>query len=219
MQIVLLGPLGAGKGTYASRLTDDLGIPHIATGNIVRDEISAQTEIGKAMKDYSDKGELVPDKIIVEILEKRLSEGDCEEGFILDGFPRTIKQAKALDRISEIDIIINLNVPDEIIIHRLSNRLICRGCGTIYNKLTLKPTKSMICDKCGSKLYQRKDDKPKVIQERLNIYRDKTAPLIQYYKKKGILKEVFCNDLSTPPEVIVEKIKQLISSLQNNVRN
>jgi len=215
MKIIFLGPPGAGKGTYASRLTPILETPHISTGDIVRDEIKAQTELGKTIKEYSDKGELVPDEIITRLLAKRLRKPDYERGFILDGFPRTIKQAEALDKISKIDLVINLNVPDEIIIKRLSNRLTCKKCGTIYNKLTLKPKKDNICDKCGGQLYQREDDKPKVIQERLNVYRKKTEPLIEYYRKKDLLKNVSCNDLTIPPEVIVEKIKLIINSVKN----
>jgi len=214
--MILLGPPGAGKGTYASRLTAILGIPHISTGDIVRDEIKAQTELGNAIREYSDKGELVPDEIIIKLLTKRLTKPDCERGFILDGFPRTIKQAEALDKISKIDLVINLNVPDDIIIKRLSKRLTCKKCGTIYNKLTLKPKKDNICDECGGELYQREDDKPEVIQERLNVYRKKTEPLIEYYKKKNLLKDVSCDDLMTPPEVIVEKIKSIIDNVKKN---
>lgn len=184
---------------------------------MVREEIKNETELGKAIKEYSDKGELVPDEAIINLLENRLKKPDCKKSFILDGFPRTTKQAEALDEITKIDIVINLNVPDEVIIRRLSNRLVCKDCGTIYNKLTLKPKRDMMCDECDGKLYQRRDDRPKVIQERLNIYRKKTEPLIQYYKKKGVLTNVFCEDLMTPPEVIVEKIKQVIQNLQNNL--
>jgi len=216
--MIFLGPPGAGKGTYASRLTPILGIPHISTGDIVRDEIKAQTELGKTIKEYSDKGELVPNEIIIKLLTKRLRKPDHERGFILDGFPRTIKQAEALERIMKIDLVINVNVPDEIIIKRLSNRLTCKKCGTIYNKLTLKPKRDNICDECGGQLYQREDDKPEVIQERLNVYRKKTEPLIEYYRKKDLLKNVSCNDLMTPPEVIVEKIKLVINSVKNTSR-
>jgi len=216
MKIIFLGPPGAGKGTYASRLTPILKLPHISSGDMVREEIKAQTELGKLMKEYSDKGKLGPDEIMIKILAKRLRKPDCKKGCILDGFPRTIKQAEALEKISEIDLVININVPDEIIITRLSNRLTCKKCGTIYNKLTLKPKKDNICDQCGGQLYQREDDKPKVIQERLNVYRKKTEPLIEHYKKKNLLKNVSCNDLMTPPEVIVEKIKSIINSAQKS---
>jgi len=210
MRIVMLGPPGAGKGTYASRLTKRLGIPHISTGDMVREEIKKQTDLGKKIKEYSDRGALVPDEIIIKLLAERIRKPDCSGGFILDGFPRTIRQAEALENIAKIDLVINLNVPDEIIITRLSNRLICRECGAIYNLLTLKPKKDRICDKCGGTLYQREDDKPEVIKERLNIYRRQTEPLIEYYTKKGLLRNVSCNDLMTPPEVMVEKIIEII---------
>jgi len=214
MKIVMLGPPGAGKGTYASRLNVSLGISHISTGDMVRDEIRAQTELGKKIKQYSDKGELVPDDIIIQLLADRLKKPDCKKGFILDGFPRTINQAEALDKISGIDVAVNLNVPDEIIITRLSNRVTCKKCGAIYNLLTLKPKKEGVCDSCGGELYQRYDDKPKVIQERLNVYREKTEPLIKYYKDKGLLKDVHCDDLMTPPEVIVTQILKVLEKIE-----
>ena len=184
MRMVLLGPPGSGKGTYASRLNSVLGVPHISTGDMVREEIKAQTELGKTIKRYSDKGELVPDEIIIQLLAERLKKPGAEKGFILDGFPRTPPQAEALDKIAKLDLVINLNVPDEIIIARLSNRLTCRKCGAIYNRLTLKPKLDEICDLCGGELYQRDDDKPEVIKERLNVYRRNTEPLIEYYKNK-----------------------------------
>jgi len=219
MRIVMLGPPGAGKGTYASRLTVKLGIPHISTGDMVREEIKKQTELGKKIKEYSDRGALVPDEIIIRLLAERLRKPNCAKGFILDGFPRTINQAEALEKIAKIDLAINLNVPDEIIITRLSNRLICSKCGAIYNLLTLKPKKEGICDKCGGNLYQREDDKPEVIKERLNVYRRQTAPLIEYYSKKGLLRNVSCNDLMTPPEVIVEKIIEVIRKTEEKKRS
>ncbi|RJS83559.1 adenylate kinase [Candidatus Bathyarchaeota archaeon] len=210
MRIVMLGPPGAGKGTYASRLTEILGIPHISTGDMVREEIKKQTPLGKRIKEYSDRGILVPDEIIIKLLAERLKKQDCKDGFILDGFPRTINQAEALEKIAKIDLVINLEVPDEIIITRLSNRLICGKCGAIYNLLTLKPKKEGICDKCGGKLYQRKDDRPEVIRERLKVYRKQTEPLIEYYTKRGLLRNVRCDDLMIPPEVMVKKIVEII---------
>jgi len=213
MRLVLLGPPGSGKGTYASRLNIRLGVPHISTGDIVRDEIKAGTELGKQIRRYSDRGELVPDEIIIEMLQARLDRPDCANGFILDGFPRTIAQADALGKIAEIDLVINLNVPDEIIIQRLSNRLVCRRCGAIFNALTLKPKKDLVCDECGGELYTRDDDRPEVIKERLNVYRRETAPLIEHYRNKELLRDVYCDDLETPPGVIVERIISIVNNL------
>jgi adenylate kinase len=213
MRIVMLGAPGAGKGTYASRLQSILNMPQISTGDMVREEIKAQTKLGRKIKEFSDKGELVPDEIIIQLLSNRLRKPDSKKGFILDGFPRTNIQAEALDRIAKVDVVINLNVPDEIIITRLSNRVTCKKCGAIYNLLTLKPKKEGVCDNCGGELYQRRDDQPEVIQERLNVYREKTQPLIDYYRKKSILRDIHCDDLMTPPEVIVEKILETLNRL------
>lgn len=214
MRIVILGPPGSGKGTYASRLTKKLEIPHISTGDMVREEIRARTELGKKIKEYSDKGELVPDEIIINLLAERLKKPDAKEGFILDGFPRTLGQAEALENMSKIDLVINLKVPDEIIIQRLSNRLICKRCGAIYNRLTLKPKVNEVCDMCGGELYQREDDKPEVIRERLKVYRRNTEPLIEYYRRKSLLRDVYCNNLMTPPEVMVKRIMEIIENLR-----
>jgi len=210
MRLILLGPPGAGKGTYASRLSSRLGIPHISTGDMVREEIRAGTPLGRILKEYSSRGELVPDEIIIRLLRERIEKPDCDEGFILDGFPRTIPQAEALDEMIKIDLVINLNVPDDIIILRLSNRLVCRRCGAIYNRLTLKPKRDMICDICGGELYTREDDKPEVVKERLKVYRRQTQPLIEYYRKKGILRDVYCKDPTVKPEVIVDEIMKII---------
>ncbi len=215
MRMILFGPPGAGKGTYASRLSTVLGIPHISTGDIVREEIKAHTQLGEKIRAYSEKGELVPDDIILELLKRRLNKPDCEEGFILDGFPRTISQAEALDQIFNLNLVINLNVSDKIVMQRLSNRLICDTCGAIYNKLTLKPREESVCDKCGGRLSQRKDDAPDVIQERLDIYRRRTKPLIIHYTNKGVLRNVFCEDLMIPPESVVDEIRSIVDHVRN----
>lgn len=214
MRMIIFGPPGSGKGTYASRLVNILGVPHISTGDLVREEIRMQTDVGRIARQYVERGELVPDDIIISLLMKRLQRPDAEKGFILDGFPRTIGQAKFLEENFKIDLVINLVVPDEVIIQRLSNRLICKRCGAIYNRLTLKPKVDEICDVCGGELYQREDDKPEVIRERLKVYRASTEPLINYYREKKILKDIYCEDLMTPPEIIVKKILKVIDEMK-----
>ncbi|MCD6381521.1 MAG: adenylate kinase [Candidatus Aenigmarchaeota archaeon] len=209
MKLVLLGPPGSGKGTYSSRLAKELGIPHISTGDLLREEVSKGSELGKKAKEYMDKGELVPNEIVLEILKQRLQQPDCEKGFILDGFPRNLEQAKILDEITEIDKVIYLDVPDEIIIERLSNRRICKKCGAIYNLKTMPPKVPGKCDICGGELYQREDDKPEVVKNRLVVYRENTTPLINYYKEKGILVE-FKIEHEIPVEEGIKKIRELI---------
>ncbi|MCD6547579.1 MAG: adenylate kinase [Nanoarchaeota archaeon] len=210
VKIVMLGPPGAGKGTYATRLAPKLGIPTISTGELFRENIKNNTEIGKKAKEYIEKGELVPDEIVIEMLKQRLQKDDTKNGFILDGFPRTLEQAKALEEISDIDVVIYLDVPEEIIIKRLSARRQCKKCGAIYNLLYLKPKVDGICDKCGGELYQRDDDKPEAIKERLRVYEEKTAPLKEYYINKGKLITIKTTKIDTPPEEQVEKIMEAL---------
>jgi len=207
MNAIIFGSPGSGKGTYASILEKKLGIVKISTGDIIREEIDKNTELGKRMKDYYDRGELVPDDIVIEALKRRISEPDCvERGIIFDGYPRTIPQAEALSKITKIDIIINLNVPDWIIVERLSNRRTCKECGTNYNVKYLKPKIEGVCDKCGGELYQRDDDKPEVIRERIRVYQEQTQPLLAYYKGKIPFVEFECDSPDIPPEVNAEKI-------------
>lgn len=206
MRIIILGPQGSGKGTYASRLSLIFKIPHISTGDLCREEAAKGTELGKRIKEIMDKGGLQPDEIIIEMLKNRLKKDDCKNGFILDGFPRTLKQAEELDKISNIDHVLNLVVPEWILLKRLSLRVSCRKCGEIYNLGYLKPKKDGICDKCGGELFQRDDDKEEAIKKRLREYEEKTKPLIDYYKKKGILLNVSNNNIETPPEIVVNKI-------------
>ncbi|MCD6575791.1 MAG: adenylate kinase [Nanoarchaeota archaeon] len=207
VKIIMLGPPGAGKGTYATRLAPKLGIPTISTGELLR-AARDDPEIGETIRKYQDSGELVPDEIVIQILKKRLEQDDAKNGFILDGFPRTLAQAKALETITNIDVVINLDVPEEILIKRLSARRQCKKCGAIYNLLYLKPKVDGICDKCGGELYQRDDDKPEAIKERLRVYHEKTAPLIDYYKEKGIMITITTDRIDVPPEEQVEKIMQ-----------
>jgi len=162
--------------------------------------------MGRKVGDFVKKGELVPDKTVIEILEKKLNEPNSRNGFILDGYPRTIEQAKALKKIAEIGAVVRLMVPEWIIVERLSSRRICRNCGEVYNLIYLKPKKEGICDKCGGQLYQREDDKPEVIKERLNVYEKQTQPLINYYQGKVPVFNIENNQIDTPPETIIDNI-------------
>lgn len=195
MRIVLLGSPGSGKGTQASRIEEKFGIPHISTGDIFRDNISRNTPIGVEAKKYIEKGLLVPDTVTLNIVRNRLIEDDCKEGFMLDGFPRNLAQAEALDKelekiAKEIDAVVNLEVSDKAIIERMASRRICSDCGESYNLCFLKPVVDGICDKCGGKLYTREDDKLETVRNRLNVYKNQTFPLIDYYNSKGILVSV-----------------------------
>lgn len=191
MNIILFGPPGAGKGTQAKKLVDFYGIPQISTGDILRANVREGTELGLAAKAYMDKGELVPDKVLIGIIKNRLKEADCKKGFILDGYPRTVPQADALETILEeidkpIDVVLNLEVPDEELVGRISGRLMCK-CGASYHIISNPPKKDNICDICGGEVFQRADDKAEAVQNRLDVYKKQTQPLINYYKEKGIL--------------------------------
>jgi adenylate kinase len=214
MNAIIFGPPGSGKGTYASFIEEKLGLIKISTGDLLRETVEKKTDIGKKAQEYMNKGELVPDDIVTEILKRRISEPDCvKKGFILDGYPRTVPQAKALDKIAKIDVIINLNVPDWIIIERLSNRRTCKKCEATYNVKYLKPKIEGICDKCGGELYQRDDDKPEVIKERINVYQKQTQSLLKYYKGKMQFVEFKCESPDIPPEVNVEIILKKMKEL------
>lgn len=192
MRLVLLGAPGAGKGTQADVLKEKLGIPHISTGDIFRSNIKNNTELGKKAKEYIDKGLLVPDEVTVNIVKSRIQEEDCKEGFILDGFPRTIPQAEFLDKIlSELkitlDYVLNIHVPDESLVNRLSGRRVCQGCGKSYHVIYNPPSKENTCGECGGNIIQRDDDKEETVLNRLKTYHQQTAPLIEYYKNQGKL--------------------------------
>ena len=185
--MIFLGAPAVGKGTHAGKIAAHYKIHKISTGEILRDEVKAGSELGKQAKEYMDKGVLVPDEIIIGMLKNSLSQEENNDGYILDGFPRTIGQAEALDEIAKIDLVVNLDASHDTIIARISNRITCRKCQAIYNTLFVKPKKEGVCDKCGGELYQRDDQKPEIVKERLEIYEKKTAPLIDFYTKKGIL--------------------------------
>ena len=188
MKLILLGAPGAGKGTQAEIISERLSVPTISTGNIIRAALKAQTEMGIKAKEFIDKGLLVPDDVVIGIVKERLKEDDCKNGFILDGFPRTVPQAQALDEMGvEIDKVIDIQVPDEKIVQRLSGRRVCGGCGASYHLLYKKPEKDGVCNLCGAQLVQRVDDKEETILERLKIYHEQTEPLVEFYKAKNKL--------------------------------
>ena len=208
MRFIVFGPPGAGKGTYASRLGRELKVAVISTGDIFCEEVKRNSDLGRKIAKFVKSGELVPDKIVTGVLAKRMHMSDSKHGFILDGYPRTIEQAKALEIITKVDAVIRLIVPERIIVERLSNRRVCKKCGAIYNLKYLKPKRLGICDNCGGELFQREDDKPNVIRERLKVYEAQTQPLIEYYKDKLPILNIECKSADIPPEVIVGKILQ-----------
>ena len=197
MNIILLGAPGAGKGTQATRISDRYALPHISTGDIFRDNIKRGTEIGLLAKSYTDNGRLVPDEVTCRIVEDRLQREDCAKGYLLDGFPRNLAQAEQLDAFSSVDVVLNIEIDLSLLMHRLCGRRVCRSCGESYHVdfLAGKTT----CERCGGELYQRRDDNEETVGNRLNVYSAQTAPLIEYYGKKGVLKNV--NGVGTIDEV------------------
>ena len=210
MRIVILGIRCSGKGTSASRLSSVLGIPQISTGEIFRRNIEKGTPLGKKVKEVYNSGGLVSDEITLELIKDRLKEPDCKNGFILDGFPRTINQAKGLDEMENIDHVIFLDVDENIVQKRVTSRVVCKNCGEVYNKEFIKPKQHGICNKCGEELYQKDDDKPEAVKQRLEEDKKNLKPLIDYYKRKGILKVVKCEGIEIGPDIIVERIKDAL---------
>ena len=195
MKIIMLGAPGAGKGTQAKKIAAKYGIPHISTGDIFRANIKNGTELGKKAKTYMDQGLLVPDELVVDLVVDRVNQDDCKNGYVLDGFPRTIPQAEALTEALEkmgpkVDFAIDVNVPDENIVKRMGGRRACVTCGATYHMVYAPTKKEGICDTCGGELILRDDDKPETVQKRLNVYHDQTQPLIDYYTSQGILRTV-----------------------------
>lgn len=215
MNLVFLGPPGAGKGTQAKRLSQELGLLHISTGDLLREAVRNKTDLGLKAKEYMDRGELVPDDLIIAMIEEVLPEGG---GVIFDGFPRTIAQARALDDLLQkkgltLNAVIYFEVDDEKVVERLSGRRVCKTCGAVYHVKFNPPKEDEICDKCGSPLIQREDDKEEVVRNRLKVYRDQTAPLIDYYRQKSLLYTV---DASKDIDQVYSSLREVIDAKERN---
>lgn len=214
MRLILLGPPGAGKGTQASAIVKKYNIPHISTGDIFRENIKNGTELGIKAKEYMDKGLLVPDELVISIVKARLQEDDCKNGFLLDGFPRTLNQGEALDDVLsqmelKLDKVINLNVEKEILIERAIGRRICKECGALYHIKFNPPKEEGVCDNCGGKLLQRDDDTVETVEKRIEVYHKQTKPLIDYYNEKGLILDV---DGSKDKDLLFEEIVEALRS-------
>ncbi|TKJ17536.1 adenylate kinase [Candidatus Woesearchaeota archaeon B3_Woes] len=212
MNIVFLGPPSVGKGTYTSRIKEKYRILHISTGDIFRENIKNNTNLGQEAKKYMDQGKLVPDEVTINMVKDRLSKDDVKKGYILDGFPRTTPQAEALSEFSKIDVVINFTADESVIIQRVGGRIICKKCSAIFNINNIPPKVENVCDKCGGELYQRDDDKPEAVKKRLKIYEEQTAPLIKYYKEKGLLKTIDAN--TEDIDSIVQKVIKILDPIQ-----
>lgn len=209
MNVLLLGAPGAGKGTQATKISDSYGLPHISTGDIFRANIKGGTPIGLVAKSYIDKGLLVPDEVTCKIVENRLQEDDCKVGYLLDGFPRNLSQAEALDKITKIDAVINIDIDVSLLMERLCGRRVCKDCGESYHISTLNGATN--CSRCGGELYQRKDDNPETVGSRLEVYEKQTAPLIDYYTRKGLIINIQGNDT---PQGVFEAIQKELDKLK-----
>ncbi len=217
MKLVFFGPPGSGKGTYASRVGPKLDIPQISTGDMFRAEVAAGSELGKLAESYMKDGKLVPDEVTIKMFKERINREDAKNGFILDGFPRTIEQAKQLETITEIDLVINFKIDEEIIVEKALGRRVCKNCGQIYNVADIKrgdlhmppllPKEEGKCDKCGSEVVQRQDDNEATIKDRQNIYWQQSEPLLKYYREKNLVKDL---DVVGPPDIMVPIIIETI---------
>lgn len=218
MNIILVGPPGAGKGTQAESIIETFKIPHVATGDMFREAVSQGTELGKRAKEYMNAGKLVPDEVTIGIVKERLSQPDCDRGFLLDGFPRTTVQAEALDGIMEslgkkIEVVLNIAVPDEIIVGRIVGRRSCKKCNTVYHTKFNPPKVEGICDKCGEPLFQRADDQEDTAIKRLKVYAEQTNPVLDFYATKGVVKNI---DGNRARAVVWEDVKKALESYDNH---
>jgi adenylate kinase len=220
MRIILFGPPGAGKGTQAKVLSDKVRLPHISTGDLLRENVKGSTALGKQAKDFMDKGLLVPDKLVADMLEERFSRPDLKKGFILDGYPRNIAQAKTLDEMlsklsMDIDFVVYLDASDSIIIQRLSGRLVCSSCGANFHATNMPPKVAGKCDNCQGSLYQRTDDKEETVRKRLEVYKKEVAPLIGYYEAQ---KKLYRLSGDENPEIVLEKILRIAEKHNDSVK-
>ena len=209
MKLIFLGPPGAGKGTLATRVSKEYGIPQISTGDIFRDAIKRETELGKKVKEIVGRGDLVPDELTVSLVRERLGQPDAGKGYILDGFPRTIPQATALGEFQKIDAVVNFTITDSIVIQRLSGREVCKTCGSIYHVTNMPSKVKGVCDKCGGVLSTRPDDTLESITNRLEVYKKQTEPLIQFYREKKILRDI---DSSKSPDDTLVQIRAILGT-------
>ncbi len=225
MKKIFLGPPGSGKGTYSKRISPIRNAPHISTGDLLRENINNQTEIGIKAKSFMDAGKLVPDEIVIEMLSQRIQKDDCKNRFILDGFPRTIEQAKVLQELSNIDAVLNLVIPESILIEKACARRICKNCGDIYNIADINregvcmppmsPKKEGKCDKCEGELIQRADDNEQIVKERLEIYKKQTQPLINFYNEQRLLKNI---KITSAPEIMVPIILEILKEIEQTIK-
>ena len=211
MRLIFLGAPGAGKGTIASVIGKELGLPQVSTGDLFRDAVKKGTELGLRVKGIMEKGELVPDELTVALVRERLGQQDTAKGYILDGFPRTIPQAEALASFQRIDAAVNFHCGDEVVVRRLSGRRICRSCGAIYHVENMPPRKEGVCDRCGGELYIRDDDRIDSIHNRLRVYREQTEPLIGYYRGRGLLHDI---DSEQSVEKSLAQLRKLLKKLR-----
>ena len=216
INIVLLGPPGAGKGTYAKILSKNYSIPTISVGDLFRNAIKNETDLGRKVSLYVSKGELVPDEIVNEVVKNRLMKDDCKQGFLLDGYPRTINQAEEMPKFKKIDVALNFMVPDDVIMSRISGRRTCSKCGKTYHLINIPPKVSGICDNCGANLIQRADEKIEVIMNRLKVYREKTKPVSDYFRENGLLADVNANFPIEEIDKIIDQCDKYIQKIVSN---
>jgi len=217
LRMVIFGPPGSGKGTQAKLVSELYGIPHISTGDILREEVERGSELGRMAESYMSRGLLVPDDVVIEMVRQRLLREDCRPGFILDGFPRTLRQAEELDRILgelgwKLDVVVNLVVSEEEVLRRITLRRVCSVCGEIYHLEFNPPKRPGVCDRCGGRLYQREDDTEETVRKRLQVYRAQTEPILRYYRERGLVRDV---DGNPPIEEVFEKVKAVLEEVRS----